>query len=382
MSDTPAAAPRRRRANPWLLLAIALLGAAAGAGGVTLGRHLAIVDSQALDLGLLDLALLPLWMFAVVAVHELGHVAGGVSSGMRFVLYVVGPLRVWRGAHGLCAGFNRSLATWGGLAACAPRDLEGFRARMMRMVAGGPLASLLLAALAALATLPLDGRAAFHAAAVAALSLAIGLITMVPASAGGFESDGAQWLGLRRGGPEVEQRALVVALYGSSLAGVRPRDQDAAMIERALALPGPPRVALALHAFAYAHALDRGAVDSARKHADAIAAGIDEYPDGFRQNLALELAWFEARHGDAAAAQAWLRRGEGGVVDASLRLRAQAAVALAGGDAATALQRADAALAALSRAMDPGTAHWYRDGLEQVRAAALAGAPDRVRRAA
>ncbi|MGK7312515.1 MAG: hypothetical protein ACN0LA_09770 [Candidatus Longimicrobiales bacterium M2_2A_002] len=81
---------------------------------------------------------------AVLAVHEAGHLLAGRLVGFRFLLFIVGPLRVAREGDRVQVGWNRSLSLAGWLAATGPTPdrLERLRRRTAIMVAGGPLTSL------------------------------------------------------------------------------------------------------------------------------------------------------------------------------------------------------------------------------------------------
>jgi phosphoribosylanthranilate isomerase len=46
---------------------------------------------------------LPVLWFVVVGIHELGHVVGGWLGGGRFLLWLVGPLKIWRSPAGIAS---------------------------------------------------------------------------------------------------------------------------------------------------------------------------------------------------------------------------------------------------------------------------------------
>jgi hypothetical protein len=355
-----------QRPSRWRALATSL---ALLLGGMAVGYGSArLTNVEGLDFGWVELVSLPLIIFGVIAVHELGHLLAGMSRGMPPLLYLVGPLRVTFGAEPEVA-YNRSLATWGGLAACQPIPEDDFPERLRFMVAGGPLASLGLALLGAILAFALQAAgwdlARNLAGITAATSLMIFLVTVLPFQSGGFQSDGAQWLALGRRDRETELRCLLASLTGQSMSGTRPRDLDPDLLERVIQGSRRPELRTAAASLALSAAMDRGDAAMAERMAALVADGLTGYPAGFRQGLMLDLAWHEATAGNPDVARDWLRQaGKGGFTEPHQRQAAEAAIAAAEGDEATARQAAGEALARLPRALDQGGAAALRDALE------------------
>ncbi len=369
LSFAPTAAPPaspRRRTELLLLVAIGLVMGAAG--GWLIGRALKPLGPRPEGAEAM-LWWLPLAWWIAVAVHEAGHLWMGVRQGMTPVLYVAGPLRVARDGGRMRVSFNTNLATWGGLAASIPSDTARFCERMGWVVAAGPLASLALALVCGALVASVGIAHATPLVTLGMLSAAIFVATMVPTTVGGFSSDGAQLIAFRRGDQKMELRGLLLALAGAGMAGARPRELDRALIERGLALEGTPLERLSLLSTAASAALDRGE-DASQLFAE-IARRWYDYPDGFRQVLALWLAWFvAAQRGDLATAREWLARGKGGLVDGALRELAEAAVAALEGDTA-ARDSALARAATRGPGMDPGGDRLVRDLLARLERAAV-----------
>ena len=358
------------------LLLPALIGLAFGGGGILLGqqaRRSAWMASNLDALGAIDLLALPVIFFAVILIHELGHLTGGLIRGMRFLLLIVGPLRLRRTVSGLKLDWFLSGQTFGGLAAAMPDLQRPLRAQLLPLIVGGPLASLLLAVAALGLSTAVDGRTAAHLLILGAMSAMIFLVTVVPMRAGGFQSDGMQCIELLRGGPAVEQRTLLMAVYAQSLAGVRPRDRDPAPLERALQLRGDEPVRdTGAALMAYQAALDRRDLKAAGEWIDCVAVGHDAYPAMFRQTLANEIAFFSARYRhDIDAATAWSARAHGGAVEPSSRALTEAAIALDRGDTTMALQAIQRGELALGQSSDAGSVALLGDELSSLRADAL-----------
>lgn len=373
----PGAAPpptppvsRTRRFAAVLLPALA--GAAVGFAGIQVGMRFGktgwLNDSLGV-LGAFDLLLLPLTFFVVILIHELGHLAGGMARGMRFLLLIVGPLRLRRTVSGLKLDWFFSGQTMGGLAAAMPDPRRPIRGQLLPLIVGGPAASLLLALSAFGLSAMSDGRLSAHLLILALMSALIFVATALPMRAGGFLSDGRQCIEVLRGGPAVEQRAMLMAAYAESLSGVRPRDRDPAPLARALELSGDePLRDVAAALMAYQAALDRRDLAAAGAWIDRVAAGHDAYPGGFRQALANEIAYFSVRYrDDVATARAWHARAKGGVVEPASRALTEAALAYADGDARAALDAIARAERGLRACSDAGSIPLLQDELSSLR---------------
>lgn len=315
-------------------------------------------------------ALLPLMWLLVVAAHEAGHVLGGRLGGFRTLLYIVGPLKLERTVHGFALGLNRSIALAGGLAAMVPEGLHDLRRRTFVMVAGGPLASFIvgtqfLALHQATSSLTFRGDAGFPGQllgivllGLGLLSLLIGLVTLIPARAGGFYSDGARMLRLGRATEETEREVALLALVGMSMAGSRPRDWDATLVAASAAIADGGPFEVGGRQFAYAHALDRGDVAAARTHLEAALDRIQQLPPASRASLLYAAATFYALYdGDAERGRGLLQQARSGLLAAPhQRLLAEAAVRLADGDASRARDAARMVEAMAASALDRGGA--------------------------
>ncbi len=85
-----------------------------------------------------DVLALPVLGLIVLGTHEIGHVLGGLSQGMRFLMLIVGPF----GWHATTAGtrfqWNTNLGLMGGLAATLPTQFgDSLRRQLLVMIAGG-----------------------------------------------------------------------------------------------------------------------------------------------------------------------------------------------------------------------------------------------------
>jgi hypothetical protein len=379
-----AAGGTARRRNPLVaVLGVLVLVAAGGLFGAWIASF-AEVKSSGWDLSRLEklglvLACVPV-IFLFLAAHEAGHLLGGRLAGFRFMLFIVGPLKIHRERDRIRLGLNRNAGLVGGLAACMPEDPRDLRRRTLTMVAGGPLASLVTGAFALglffgldLQSLPPESGLAALYGSVALLmygggSLTIGVVTLIPGRTSGFLTDGARILQLLRGGPRAERDVALMALIASSQAGLRPRDWDGAIVEQTLLLEDGSLFEALARMLVSARALDLGDPESARRHLERALALAGELPPTVRPGLLLEAAWFEAAiRGDAEAGRRWLEAaGEGALVQKHARLRAGAAVLASEGKPVEAAELATQARDLLRQDLDAGGAAAQIEWLEEL----------------
>lgn len=384
MNPTPFPDPPRADETPllkrkvvWRELLLGLAGAAVGAGvavaGVHVGRALGGIElKQHFDLDLWSLLLLPVMWLAVVLAHEFGHLLGGRLAGMRPLMLFAGPLQFTFDADGrMRLRRNRVQSSFGGLAVCAPPTDAG-RGAFALLVAGGPLASFAFAALLLPVAFALGGWWGGALFATAMLSALIGLVTLVPLRAGGFNSDGGQLLGLARHDAETQRSLALAPLLAQSYAGVRPRDWAPGLVEAATGPtkdPAQRRFGLLLQA---AVAEDHGRLDEADAQYRALATSLAE-PDAekvapaMRGSLALSIAaWLAYRRREGASARRWLDAARGGFNDPSALAFTEGAVAWAEGDAPTARRKLDEARALLPRLVDRGGAAMLAEAIDDI----------------
>jgi len=314
-----------------------------------------------------------------LAAHEAGHLLGGRLVGFRFILFIVGPLKIVREGNEVRVRLNKDVSLYGGLASAIPTDDKDLPRRMAVMIAGGPLTSLLMGGLSLglgvwlnahlPSSSPWSVLTAF-AFIFGLLNLVIFIVTLIPGKTSGFDTDGAQLIDVLRGGHRAERRGLVTALSAVSTHGVRPRAWNAEQVERLLALrEGRPDDVLA-NFLGYYHFLDLGQTRQAGELLDLCLKDANGFPEAARPMIFAEAAYFTAHHRqEATAARQFLASAFGGLVESYTRLRAEAAVLLAEGRFAEAADRARAGLAQVSKSWDKGGAasetEWLTDILTQ-----------------
>lgn len=296
-------------------------------GGAAMALLLRGVDTSGLDtlpmLAVIGVAvLLSAWLHTVL--HEAGHAIAGVAVGLKPLAFGVGPLRAERGERGWQLRWGGSVSGIGGFALLLPPvgASPGVRAQAVYLL-GGPLANLLVAALALPMLLALDGPAWAEIAlgVFVGVGVIIGVINLVPFRSGGWLSDGA---GLRqlRTDPDAAMAGLrVQQLVQASVDGVRPRDWPAALLPRGPlpALPTDSPMAMPTTVMRLAHAIDSGDAVAAEACACFLAAYWPQSPLPERPGIALTMAAYAActRPDDAVLLAPWRALVSRGLLDQS-----------------------------------------------------------------
>ncbi len=321
------------------------------------------------DLGLVSAILTALAaVYLVLLTHELGHLTAGKLAGMRPILLITGPLKLTASNNGWQVGLNTNLGLAGGLASCMPVKTENMKNSFLAMIAGGPFTSLLGSLLGFLIykLLPDSSYWSFFTLLFSVTAAGIFVVTMIPAKTSGFMTDGAQILSLLRSGLDVEQRTLLVVLQAESMKGVRPRDYSAEIIQRLLSIKSNPMMDASVHLIAYYYHLDRGDIEQAWQSLQNTLVAEKQIPEGLKQALYLEYAFFlAALRADAQSARQYLQKSAGALVEKQSILRAEAAVLFAEGNVSEAREKALQALKHSKHTFDIGGAIAEREWLNK-----------------
>lgn len=340
--DRPPAPPAARllaalRRVPLTVWALGLFALALG-----MFSPLAALLGVALMLGML----LGVWL--IMPVNQIGQVLGGWLAGSRLALLAAGPITVTQAGGRLRLSLDRSRPALSGMVLCIPRTDHLVRNASM-MLAGGPLASIVVGVLALSSLLWLRNALLIPLALFGVFNLFTGVMLLVPQQGEGVFNPGARLRMLRRGDGLGRRYCAVLTLL-SLTDRQRPRAWSPEVLAAALALPDYSIDDFDAHLYAYSAALDRGQQDVALAHISYILAHLDSCAAAARAPFLLEAAYFAARRGDPLAARASCDQARGGLLPRPLlRPRAEAAVLLAEGRPAQAAAAARAGLAMLER---------------------------------
>ena len=314
---------------------------------------------------LLMLLIIPAY-FLVIAWHEGGHALAGTRVGFDFRAYVVGPFMWEKEETGWHFKWNKNVNLAGGMVICLPIGTEDLRRRFSIYAAGGPVASLVLAVLAFVLfqAIPaggswLKGLEVFFMITTL-FSTLIFLVTAIPLHMGGFYTDGARILRLQRGGDVARFEILTLKIITSASSGVRPKLLNMAEIEEAQALAQKLNepFGVYLHSFLHQAAFDQGDLDKAEKHLQDYIAEAEHIPDGVRNMVWLDAAFFYA-YGKKDLAQAehfWSKFKPSALIPKAQILATEAAIQVLQQDLKKAIATISSAEKALPSMLDKGLA--------------------------
>jgi hypothetical protein len=234
---------------------------------------------------------------AVVAIHELGHVAGGLAAGFRFQQVRISAM-VFHRTKGY--SFQRgALFLLTGEARLLPPPGEVARSAYAVMVFAGPAANLLCAALCMLhpsGLLPFLG-----------LSLVLGIADLMPFETALTVSDGGRLRMLLFDRPRRERWMAIVRLSAESSEGKQPEKMSPALLAKATAVRDESRDTPTAYAFAYSAAIHRREYASAGNLLEVCLQYAAHTKPNVREALISDAGVYQAavRHAPALAS-AWL----------------------------------------------------------------------------
>jgi Peptidase family M50 len=287
-----------------VLLGFGIFGYLVGKYGLTLMPGLRISTLPASAIIAVPLLFI-VSFFLVITIHEGGHALVGVWMKFDFRMYVVGPF-MWEKEQSIWKfKWNRNVNTMGGMVLCLPTGNDNLINRFSYFAAGGPLASILLALVfyglyLFISPFGLDGtgfvlmRILFIM--IGSLSLMIFIVTALPMRMGGFYTDGARFLRLRKGDETSQFELLTLKIITSSSNGTRPKMLDKSDLNEALRLANQLKEPFGVYLLSYFHqvSFDEGDIEIAEKYLEQYISQSDEIPNGIRNVVWLDAAFFYA----------------------------------------------------------------------------------------
>lgn len=240
--------------------------------------------------------------------HEVGHIAAGKLAGVSPGGISVGGFLLIKSGRNWIIRFDPKRIL-GGLAVPLPEQGDFSRGRFAWMVAGGPLASILLTGAFWLAYLRFgDGLADWIGTMVSGTALSI--TSLFPIKLGGSTSDGARLWQLFKHPERASCWMSVVALQAANLKGVQPRDWDGRMMQRALETDESEIYYPYVHMLAGFRSEQQGNLPQALKHLEiALGGAARNGSKTIRRWCYLTAAVESARQrGNVAQARVWLDR--------------------------------------------------------------------------
>ena len=232
-------------------------------------------------------------LYVAITAHELGHLAAGRLAGMDAGGISIGAFILVKSGKNWIFRFERKRWLGGFLMPLTPPG--DCRARQFAwFLAGGPLASFAFAALAWLLWARAGDGVWDWAGTLLWLSGSMALLTGVPYSSGLAKADCVRlWQFLRH--PDAARRWMArVALQTEDVRGVRPRDWNAELFERALAGNTRGGEYVSGQVRAYYRSLDEGRDEAAVHHLENALRESAVSGKAVRHGLFLEAAWASA----------------------------------------------------------------------------------------
>jgi tetratricopeptide (TPR) repeat protein len=299
-------------------------------------------------------------LFAVLAililVHELGHAVAGLLLGMKLRMFALGPLE-WSRSKGKWK-FELTLKKMAlrdgavGLLPAAPRTPRWHGALV---AAAGPAANLISGAAALCVAITSNSASPLEShgflALFGAMSLAMGISSLVPFRMGQYYSDGARCRQHLSNSPFSDFRRVLLSVAAVAETSMRPRDYDMEAIERAQRAFPAGMEGHYLKLYAFDCYFDQGKTAEAAKALTEAEAIYDAGALKAETEVSFVMG-YAGLAGDPVAARRWWQRLEARSTDRSDAgyWLAKCAMASAEGreeDASEALRQADAVIAAM-----------------------------------
>lgn len=156
--------------------------------------------------------------FIASIIHELGHIAVGLTNGWRLYLLIVGPLGIRADKRGkLHFYFEKRVAMWGGVGGTIPKNADADNIKTWsKVLLGGPLASIVLGAIC----LPIGVYTRnIVFLLIGAMSLGMGVASAIPLKTGVTYTDGGRWRRLHKRGQEADEEIALFKITENQIMG-------------------------------------------------------------------------------------------------------------------------------------------------------------------
>ncbi len=326
-----------------------------------------------LPYGLLFFTLFFLFYFNFsILIHELGHLVLALISGSKLKFIAVRKLLLLQTDKGLRFRWLRRISA-GGLTSAVPSSPISLKRKFIITVIGGPLASFLLFSIGPILLLfPDIVRENFFLQLVVVFSgfnLYSAILNSLPLKIGYHLTDGYLISMLVRNTPQ-GQRFMALYKHLAYLAqGVRPRDIETELVERAIALPDKSIHHLSGLLIAYYQELDNDNLEQAGSYLNQALELKQVSPELFRSGLLLEAAYFEALvRKSFTVAQEWFNEvKELALIEPHTLLRVESALLLAKGNPVAAVEKAHGGLREIPQeSLEKGMAVAEEDWLKRI----------------
>jgi hypothetical protein len=272
--------------------------------------------------------------YAMLLIHELGHVIVGLVLGFRLRSLRIGPLLLHVPFR--VAFYRGPGAMVNGVAELIPVVTDNLAGRVVVMVLGGPLANILSAIAVLFLPLPIT----VFSELFIAFSIVNGVNDLFPFESRLGVSDGTR-IGMFLVQPQRAERWLaLLQLAGQLRDGVLPESLSADCIAKAIAIRDDSVDTVTAHAFGYFAAFHQHDDAEAAQRLETCLEFSSRATPALREALMSDAAVFQARRRKRAdLAEQWLAAISAKTKSAWFRSRAEAAILEAKGDVAGAMKK-------------------------------------------
>ncbi len=341
--------------------------------------RLAPLDSLFRHIGWLWVGFVTVLLLTAV-IHELGHLIAGRLANLQFHLLIIGPVRLMKENGRLQLSWQSGLGLFNGLASSIPQDIHNLRNRMILFASGGPLASLLLAIVAAFYAVLVREHGRFPtenawtweiALFLTAVSFLFFLSSMSPSRyQNGHLTDGGRIAMLLVANEQTDRWCALVALNAADIRGVRPKEWDTQLIQQAISINDHTADSFTATIMGYQYALDCDNQPQAEKQLTLALENQFGRRSNAYSRVVLEKAYYLAWvHKDAQEARQWMQQlPRNGRLTSPVHYRAEAAILFAEGRLQSAADTVQLGLLELHDSLHKGTAQAEQAWLQKIQA--------------
>jgi predicted ester cyclase len=308
MSETPILDLERTPREPGFRWRSVFIGAVLGAGlaGVLIMRD----QGQLLDLrwptpnGLL---LLPAFWVGI-AIHEIGHLVAGKCAGIDTAGISIAPFALMKSGSKWVIRINWRMWLSGFFKPLTNTcDIAPYR--FAWMIAGGPIASLVLAIVCVIISMQAGDGTWSWVGTLFWASLVLMFLSLVPQSSGLNKSDGARLWQIIRHPDQARRWAAIIAIQSEEANGLLPREWNSTLFSQMLEVGPNASEFLFCQFLAYSRCVDQAQNEDALQHLESLLDASARAGKQLRHALYFEAAWASAMfRRRQAQARTWLAR--------------------------------------------------------------------------
>jgi hypothetical protein len=248
-------------------------------------------------------------LYVAIAIHEAGHLLVGKIVGMPPGALIIGGVVIFKSGRRWRIRFDYRRIFGGGFAKVLPPNNDFRPTAFAWMVAGGPIASLILTVTCGLAALKYGNGVWGWIGSLAWVALLTTIVSLIPTSRGLNRSDGGRLLVLMRQPDRCLAWMALYALQTEETHGVVPREWNAKLVKQMLVTEPSASEYPYIQLLAFYRCMNENNEQDAFKHLENALANSARSGKILRHCLFLEAAFSSAySRGNAAQARTWLER--------------------------------------------------------------------------